>query len=781
MGRRLLVAISLAFFAQASAAAAATYYVSPAGSDANPGTSTSAPWRTVAKANSAALAPGDSVLFEAGATFTGSLQPQRSGASGAPITFSSYGSGKANLRDGIVLVSRSWLVFDNLKVDTGDWHTAGKVRGIFGHDSGTGSQQIVVRKCAFLNVEFGVLSSNHLDQHWTVTDSLIQYVRDSGILIWDGGQPNEIGGSHFTFERNQILDTGVDTSITWYKHGAYSKGTDITYRDNVIRRFQWNGISVRARNHLIEGNEISDGPYAIYWSPYDTNAGTTTIAYNKLSNIGTAAVEIGVSGHVSPTVENFLVVHNTVSNARGGGLRVIGTTGWVKLANNAVSVSGGPVLRVDQVPGGGLTETNNLWHSTASASWMYSGSSYPTLLAYQAATGKGRGDKNADPALNVSLDPATSSPVVDAGTTSVDASFPYTSSCNGTRRDYCGSAPDIGATETAAATSPTPPPPPPPTPPPPPPPPPAPPAPPPTETRLTPPSVLVAQDVRGDSLLLTWAASPDPRTFAYDLVQDGRTIGSSTLASFAVTGLACGRTYTFAVSARGPNGIVSDAVSTTATTSPCPLAPPTSLSATSITQTTLTLTWAASSDARTTAYEVLRSGIGIGTATGTSYGVSGLTCGTAYSFSVRAVGASLVSTAVAANVTTSACRDTGVPWVYFIAPTDGKSVPISFTALVHATDASGIRSVVVFVDGKQMNTELEAPYEFPLRLRAGWHTLVARATDNAGNTSTKTIRVNASTSVRTLSAVSAGAKSAAKKVPKTRAKAQKKQPERAKK
>src|SRR5437879_3171852 len=116
MPRRLclLTAVALAFAAP-SCARAATYYVSPSGSDSAAGTSPAGAWQTVGRVDNVPLGPGDTVLFEGGATFADTdLEPRGSGASGAPVTFSSYGSGQANLTRGIWFASASYLVFDNL-------------------------------------------------------------------------------------------------------------------------------------------------------------------------------------------------------------------------------------------------------------------------------------------------------------------------------------------------------------------------------------------------------------------------------------------------------------------------------------------------------------------------------------------------------------------------------------------------------------------------------------------------------------------------------------------
>src|SRR5688500_10156106 len=47
----------------------ATYYISPTGLDSNPGTSATAPWKSIAKINQRDLNAGDRVLLQGGATF----------------------------------------------------------------------------------------------------------------------------------------------------------------------------------------------------------------------------------------------------------------------------------------------------------------------------------------------------------------------------------------------------------------------------------------------------------------------------------------------------------------------------------------------------------------------------------------------------------------------------------------------------------------------------------------------------------------------------------------
>ena len=88
---------------------ATTYYFSSNGNDANNGTSTSTPWKTLSKLNSffSSLKPGDNVLFNRGETFYGSITFTKSGSSGLPIILGAYGSGANPVITGFTSVS-SW-------------------------------------------------------------------------------------------------------------------------------------------------------------------------------------------------------------------------------------------------------------------------------------------------------------------------------------------------------------------------------------------------------------------------------------------------------------------------------------------------------------------------------------------------------------------------------------------------------------------------------------------------------------------------------------------------
>ena len=83
-----------------ASAAGTTYYVSAAGNDSSPGTSSAAPWKSLTKVNSAVLKPGDTVSFRKGDTWTGGIVTAQSGTSTAPIILNGYGTGNTPIVTG---------------------------------------------------------------------------------------------------------------------------------------------------------------------------------------------------------------------------------------------------------------------------------------------------------------------------------------------------------------------------------------------------------------------------------------------------------------------------------------------------------------------------------------------------------------------------------------------------------------------------------------------------------------------------------------------------------
>ncbi len=93
----------------------ADYYVANQGDDRSPGTSPTAPWRTLAKAN-ASVAPGDTVHI-LGGTYKEPIAPEASGTEEKRITFKAHGKEKVLLTGvplGIVMKDRAYVTVDGI-------------------------------------------------------------------------------------------------------------------------------------------------------------------------------------------------------------------------------------------------------------------------------------------------------------------------------------------------------------------------------------------------------------------------------------------------------------------------------------------------------------------------------------------------------------------------------------------------------------------------------------------------------------------------------------------
>jgi hypothetical protein len=291
---------------------ATTYYVSSSGSDSNSGLSPSTAWRTVAKANAAALNPGDGVLFEGSHTFSDSaLSPSRSGTASARVVYGSYGTGKASLPQGIYLNSVGGLAFQNLAI-------SGPNHALLASGSGSGAPDITLERLTITNVGIAVNSANWGDVRWTIRDNTISQTRDSGMILF---------GSDFAITGNSILDTGTDSSISYGKHGIYLKVIGARVTGNTIRRFQANGVSVRYRNSVVDDNVISDGPIGIAWFQYDPTPGTSYWRHNTISGTTSANVYVSPRDVGGPTRESFVITDNTLSKRSGVYTNLKPTTG----------------------------------------------------------------------------------------------------------------------------------------------------------------------------------------------------------------------------------------------------------------------------------------------------------------------------------------------------------------------------------------------------------------------------------------------------------------------
>ncbi|MFT5149678.1 MAG: chitodextrinase, partial [Flavobacteriales bacterium] len=175
---------------------------------------------------------------------------------------------------------------------------------------------------------------------------------------------------------------------------------------------------------------------------------------------------------------------------------------------------------------------------------------------------------------------------------------------------------------------------------------------------------------------------------------------------------------------------------------------PTSLSASNTTETTVNLSWNASSDnVGVTGYEVFIDGGSIGTVTGTSTSITGLTSATSYAFNVRAFDAAGNNSAQSntANGTTTSGADTQAPTTptsLSVSNVADTAVDLSWNA---STDNVGVTGYNIFVDGSSIGSVTGTAATVTGLTANTSYTFNVSAFDAAGNNSAQSNTANATT------------------------------------
>ena len=203
----------------------------------------------------------------------------------------------------------------------------------------------------------------------------------------------------------------------------------------------------------------------------------------------------------------------------------------------------------------------------------------------------------------------------------------------------------------------------------------------------TAPTNVLATSRTTTSIALSWSRSSDNvGVVGYGLYKAGALVTTTSETTAIFSALTCNTNYTLSVNAYDAAGNRSASTSVMVATTACidATAPSaaTTLAASNITQTGLTLTWAASSDnVGVTGYDVYRGATKLVTLTTTTSSQTVLACGTTYTFGVVALDAAGNRSAqTTLGAQTSACSAPTVSGDKFAAPTGSDSNPGTLAA-----------------------------------------------------------------------------------------------------
>lgn len=376
---------------------AATYYVSPSGNDGNAGTSTSAPWKTIGKAN-ARLLPGDTVLVMPG-TYAETIDPASSGTPAAPISYKAYNAGNKpkivgrgaapSWLGGTVSIDQSYIVVDGFALKQAITATGFSYNAMLKGSHNTLRNNVFQNPRTDLDAQWkldgqheeavyldgaGHLIENNLIERFyigisvngtlhtirgnTIRASLLDAIRlysDTGKIMGILIENNTLNGS---WASDGVQTNGKSDTLQQNGGSQYPTTCGIVVRNNVIYDNAENGVDLKGSCHIVvEGNTIygargdNDGCYPL---------------------LGQGICDRGAGGavmHGSHADSEFVIVRRNIVYDNNNGLSVADAH-WVVYNNTVVNNNrdfAGPnssyTVNYDSPPFKGL----NLWSSPGAA------------------------------------------------------------------------------------------------------------------------------------------------------------------------------------------------------------------------------------------------------------------------------------------------------------------------------------------------------------------------------------------------------------------------------
>jgi hypothetical protein len=272
------------------------YYIdSVTGNDNNNGTSPGSAWQSLDKVNSMVFKPGDSILFKANCTWTGTLQPKGSGDSTKQITIGMYASNQRERREkphiegkgayaAVQLKEAEYWTISNLRVTNLSGTTEIKLRnGILVLAKAVGiTHRIIVQDCEVSDVDGDYRRA-------------IGMYKNSGIRIsYPGTSTAENRYDEVLIQRNFVHDVRTNGIYVVSERDARYESfyTNVKVANNTIIRTGADGAIIsHCISPVVENNQVLDAGYygnylttswiAGLWQ--DNNKGTIIFQNNEVA------------------------------------------------------------------------------------------------------------------------------------------------------------------------------------------------------------------------------------------------------------------------------------------------------------------------------------------------------------------------------------------------------------------------------------------------------------------------------------------------------------------
>ncbi len=425
--------------------AAAVYYVSPSGSDANAGTNLSAPWKTVGKAVTNLVA-GQTAYLRVGTYSEKNLAVQHSGSPGNYITLAAY-PGEQPIMDaggaasgGILdLNAQSYVQVSGIRFQNG---FQGIING-YGSGNPSMSSQMLIQSNAFYNLASVAIGLN--------------YISSSAII-------------------GNLASNTVSSSYGECISIAFSEYVDIAYnevKNSTTSTAGGEGLGIRGKHLRIYGNVIHDlNPTqrpGIYIDAYGSINNDVQVFNNLVYNCHEGII---LSSELGNRADNLSVYNNLVYDCAGYNMGVMDWVSGTYLLNNVIFenntlaqtvMTNGPsfypqALDLYAPQGTNIVIRNNIFYNYLSGNLITAAHGTPTAQVFKYSNLSSNGTTATIGTNSVLADPKfvnpairnyrlqSSSPAINAGATNnlaFDLDF-----LNRPASNRC----DIGAYEYGAST-----------------------------------------------------------------------------------------------------------------------------------------------------------------------------------------------------------------------------------------------------------------------------------------------------------------------------------------
>lgn len=388
--RLLSIFVLPIFLASLSCVKAEVYHIDATnGNDSQSGTTPEKAWRSLQKANTTELKPGDKLLFKAGEHWTGQLKPKGSGDKKARIVIGRYGTGKLPRIDGkgetmdtLLLENNQYIEISDLEITNqgaarAEWRTGVRISA-----KGSGTIHWIILRRLYVHDVNGDLRKSHEgcgiyfhsdQENNSCFDGLLiencRVVRTDRNGICQRSVGN-VRSKNVIIRGNLLEDIGGDGIKLWGTNGGIIE-------KNVIRKAR-----ARCEDHaagiwpfacddtVIQFNEVSDTVGTKDGQAFDSDywCRRTIFQYNYSFRNQGGFMLVCTPGNAinEDTVIRYNIsVHDGINSARlfhfGGGAK------RTKVYNNTIIIGPEqnlPLLRFNEWDGGKASDTrffNNLF------------------------------------------------------------------------------------------------------------------------------------------------------------------------------------------------------------------------------------------------------------------------------------------------------------------------------------------------------------------------------------------------------------------------------------